>query len=83
MDVATLSLNAQLIGQSSQKTATDNNDRTTPVIDQSSESVDASILDISPEGQSARVMSMSAKEILARINKQLGLPEEQRNRFRM
>jgi hypothetical protein len=80
MDVATLSLNTQLIGKSSQKPAADEKERSN-FIDRSEQTDEASILTISPEGQSARVMSLSAKEILARINKQLGLPEEQTESF--
>jgi len=80
MDVAALSLTSQLIGKSQQKQTNDQNDLT-KLIDKADTSEEASILNISPEGQSARVLSMSAKEMLARINKQLGLPEEQIESF--
>jgi hypothetical protein len=76
MDVATLSLNSQLIGKSPSQTTNDR-DRRNEVM----QADEASILDISPKAHSAQALSMSAKEMLARINKQLGLPEDQIKSF--
>jgi hypothetical protein len=77
MNVAGPSLTVPLIGEPP-KQSTKADKPKTPAPQPSN---DASVLTISPEAQSARVLSISANEMLARINKQLGLPTNQTESF--
>ena len=75
MDVATLSLKAQLIGNSTNQLNKQLKESTFIGND------DASSSTISQEAQSSRILSISASDMLSRINEKLGLPANQTESF--